>query len=226
MKLLIGIPSPRDLLEFEQAIALIPHDKIWEKYKTYAQGPYQHMRAFFLDHKEYTHFAICPDDLIVTPEEVDRLWQQMVTKDLPVLMGICNVERQDHGNPNGELAMTHNMPDGNRSFRTYEFYRKSELAGLPDPIVQVPWCGTPFAIFRRDVAEKLTLSGDMRWNPGTSCSYSFDVDIAHDLHNLGIPLLVDTSCYFYHLRTRDHMMLGIKEPAVWYDHDGIRQTIV
>jgi len=159
MKLLIFCPSPRDIPEFTDAINSITHDKLIVKYLSYHDEPYPQARKFFLKHKQYTHFAICPDDLIVSEEGVNQLVNDAETRDF--IAGTCNVDMTDMD----MLAMTYNLPSKERKGRRFVWYRKEDLQ-FREPIINVGWCGTPFAIFPRRVIEKLQFLGDQRWNDG------------------------------------------------------------
>lgn len=186
------------------------------KYTEYRDKPYDKFRDFFLEHPEYTHLAICPDDLIVTKQGVDLLLNDIREYGMPVIMGICNVEPEEYLKPEGNLAMTHNLPTGYRPTCRYEFYKYKEIQNLANPIIEVPWCGTPFAIFRRDIVEKMPFLGDGRWNNG-GVSYAYDVGIAHDLKEMVIPILVDTRAHFFHNRTRETMGINIHKPHCYFE---------
>lgn len=223
MKLLIGIPSPRAIPEFLDAIAKIPHDKYWIKNTPYADDPYGKIRAFFMEHSEYSHLAICPDDLIVNPEGVEQLWKD--AKKFPVIMGMCNVSISHYFETPDKckLALTKNLPDGDRKTRKYYFYTLEEVRAMKQDIIEVPWCGTPFAIFSREIVEKVEFKGDSRWN--NAVAFAYDVGIAHDLKALGIPVRVDTRAYFFHnrLNSSKDLNVGKEEPYWIYDHGGKRE---
>ena len=211
MKLLIFIPSPRDIPEFITAITKIPHDKLAVKYVHYADEPYPQARQFFLDHKEYSHFAICPDDLIVNKKGVDQLWKDAKTG-LDFIAGMCNVDLKDMN----RLAMTYNLPSQYRAEREFAWYRKDDLKYKNHDIINVGWCGTPFAIMPRKVIEQFEFTGDIIWNPKGDKTESFDIQIAHDLYDLGIDEMVDTRVFFKHMRYAGEIEVGYKEPYMLY----------
>lgn len=66
-------------------------------------------------------------------------------------------------------------------------------------IQQVPHCGTPFAILARSVVEEVSFDNDKDWN-NDRVGFSEDVVLSHELFNLNIPLYVDTSVIFEHLK--------------------------
>lgn len=211
-KLLIFIPSPRDLLQFHEAIAKIPHDKIWYKYMPYELQPYQQAREYFLQHPEYTHLAICPDDLEVTPKGVERLWEDSKTYD--VIGGMCNVEMSDLKSRDPNYALTHNLPTLAREGRVYHWYHKSDTP--KNTILQVPWQGTAFLIMARHVVEQIPFNGDSEANNAT-VSFSYDVGIAHGLANHSVPSFVDTAVFFKHYRLPFGKILNRHDPQIWLD---------
>lgn len=209
-KLLIFIPSPRNDPEFAERVAKLPHDKFWIKYHSYDLKPYQKARDFFLKHKQYSHFAICPDDLMVTEDGVVKLWK--LAQKLDVIMGTCNVDMTDMD----RLAMTSNLPDGRRESRAYDYIDRNEVNGK---VIQVPWCGTPFAIFKRKIFKHVFFQGDRKWNPGRT-AFSYDVSIAHDLKAVKIAINVDTSVFFKHKRHEFPILCGKEDPTWWWDRVG------
>ena len=215
MKLIIGIPSPREIPQFTEAIAKIPYDKVWIKNAGMELEPYKRMRDFFLSHKEYTHLAICSDDLIVHPEGVEKIIRD--SKLYPVVMGICNVDIRDH--PDGWMAASKNLPSGYEPERYYEFYKRKAMHG----IMRVGWAGFAFAIFSRHIVERIPFDDDGRWNNGRHAGAN-DIAMCHDLNRLDIPIMVDTSVYFYHHRIRKELF-SKEPPAIWHEHDGIKDIV-
>lgn len=210
-KPLIFIPSPRDLPLFHKAINRIHCDKYWVKYTPYKLQPYRQAHQFFLEHSEYTHFVICPDDLYVTPEGVDRLFE--LSRKYPVIMGICNMNNSDY--PDGYVAMTKNLPVIDKKTRVYQCYKRHELTGK---IMTVPWCGTPFAVCDRKTTEKLDFTLPEEFVAG-----GYDVLLANQLHDLNIPLRVDSGVFFRHDRVlKDHETFAVgKKLEHWiWEHDG------
>lgn len=219
MNLLIFCPSPRDIPEFIEAIKKINHDKFIIKYLGYEDNPYPQARKFFLKHTEYTHFAICPDDLIVTPEGVEQLVKDAENMDF--IAGMCNVDLTDLD----MLAMTYNLPSRKRIGRTFVWYRKDDLKYKEQKIIPVGWCGTPFAIFSRKIMEQLEFLGDARWNEGASRTESFDIGIATDLKEMGISEMVDTRVFFRHMRYGGAIQVDYKKPYIIWVHDGKKEIL-
>lgn len=210
-KLLLYIPSPRDTKQFYEAIKKIPYDKIWMKYMPYKLDPYGQAKKFFLKNKQYTHFAICPDDLEVTPEGVERLWED--SNKYQIISGLCNVNMVDMDDENGFVAITKNLPSGSLTVASYDMYRKKEVP--KDTFLKVQWAGTAFMIIPREILKQLS------FKPYTyeknKLYGSYDVQIAHDLIKLGIDQYVDTNVYFRHFRLSLAKYLNQHQPAIWYD---------
>lgn len=106
MRVLIGIPSPRDIPEFIEATVKIDDDKLWVKYYD-EYTAYKYIRQFFLKHKEYTHLCLLPDDLIVRVEQYEKLKEQVHLCSYPVFSGVFN---SDYLNQD---FLTHYPVDGN-----------------------------------------------------------------------------------------------------------------
>jgi hypothetical protein len=110
-----------------------------------------------------------------------------------VLMGNCQVTY-------GSLifAITHNLPSLKREGRIYHWWTLKDVEARPG-IQQVKHCGTPFAILRRDVVRLVSFDNDKKWNNDT-VGFSEDVVLSNELNALGIPIWVDTSVIFAHLK--------------------------
>lgn len=210
-KLLIFSPSPRDIPEFIAALKQINHDKLIVKYVHYADDPYNQALEFFLDHKEYSHFAICPDDLIVTRPGVEQLWKD-AQEGHDYISAMCN---RDMDNMD-LLAMTFNIPAGNRVDREYQWYYTKDINPEKYPIIRVGWSGTPFCIMPRKVMEKISFPGDIEWNPGVESTESYDIQLGVNFHDMGLAEMVDTRVFFKHLRYGGEIQVGYKEPYMLF----------
>ena len=74
IKPLIFIPSARDLPEFEEYTKKLNYDKLWIKYHPQEEA-YVVGRNWFLEHSEYTHLIILPDDLLLEQSQLETLLQ-------------------------------------------------------------------------------------------------------------------------------------------------------
>jgi hypothetical protein len=201
LKMLVCIPSPRDIEQFFDSVksSLTAYDKVWIKYYQQKDRPYSVLRRSFLRHANragYTHLAILPDDLVIHREGVDKLVGNVVSNPniYNVMMGSCNVEL---GSP--FVAITKNLPSMIRSQRVYQWYTAEEVKGKG--IMKVKHCGTPFAIISRYAFDRISLDNDRRWNNNNdSVGYSEDIVLSHDLAKRKIPIYVDCSVQFLHLK--------------------------
>lgn len=85
-------PSPRKIKLFEEALKQLNdhYDIIRIKNDFDELHAYNRGRDFFLEHKEYTHMAILPDDLLVYPDDVKILEEDVNQFDFDITAGICN----------------------------------------------------------------------------------------------------------------------------------------
>jgi hypothetical protein len=195
---LVALPSPRDIPEVKEAVDLCLSglDRVWFKYWPQSTEPYKHIRDYFLKRTQYTHLIILPDDLVVNVVGVTKLLltAYAAPTQYTVLMGNCSVTY-------GSLvfAITHNLPSLERYGRTYHWWTLRDLEACPTNIMKVQHCGTPFAILAREVVEQVSFKNDKEWNNDT-VGFSEEVVLSHELHDLGIPIYVDTSVIFTHLK--------------------------
>lgn len=213
MKLLIGIPSPRDIPQFLEATTKLNYDKFWARY-FHEYEAFRLIHDFFLEHKEYSHLAILCDDLIVTQRDADTLFQEAIANDYPVLGGLCPVNRDECFDGMVNISLTHTTnPD--RKQRRYEFMtiKQWEEYPRPKPTVQTKWQGFPFSIIQRDIIERFEFKTDGFYNnkPGRGCCT--DNVFNWELAKAGIPMYSNLNVYMHHMPDRfQHFGVGIKEP--------------
>lgn len=200
LKMLVGILNPRYIEQFMESvrISLTAYDKIWIRNYQQKDNPYSVLRRAFLRHSNksgYTHLAILPDDLVITRGGVDKLVDNVLAnpEEYHVMMGCCNVELGSR-----YVAITKNLPSQIRSQRIYQWYTAEAVKGRG--IIKVKHCGTPFAILSRYAFDRVSLDNDRRMNNNDSVGYSEDVVLSHDLAKRKIPIYVDTSVNFLHLK--------------------------
>lgn len=220
-KLLIAVLSPRDMPNFTLAINKINHDKIWVKYTGYNKDPYGQWLQFFHDNPEYTHVAICPDDLIIHPFGVSQLWETAKTG--KVVSAVCNVDKKTFDCPyrtSWDIAASKNLPTLKLP-RDYDWWTWGELqrAAGDNDLYQVKHTGAAFLILPRDIVEKLHFKGDLGYVE-TNKPSAYDVGISNDLNNLGIPQYLHVKVFFAHFRYGSEIMNNKKEPCLWIDKIG------
>lgn len=207
---LICSPSPRDIPAFREGQNTIPCDKLLVKYH-HAKRAYKIMRSYFLDHKEYTHMILHPDDLIVNQSHYNTLKQNVEEYDYQVISGVCNISVKN----NKRLAIDiTNLPKTNRRVRKYDFASTNvNLTG----IIKVVWAGFPFMWIRRDVIEKIELVDDSQWNQqDPNKGWSFDVVFCYYCDVLDIPIYANLDVKMEHLKDKGHLIKtgGIKPKVV------------
>lgn len=172
VNLLIINPSPRKIKPFEVKLQILNRkfDILREKYNFDEVDAYNKCRDYFLQHPEYTHLAIIPDDLLVDIKHVDTLLKDIDKKDYPVISGFCNfmcttkkfldvIACIPYKNLNALRDMTRT---GRYDFRNHIMHRedlnKMKEENKNDRVIQVIWSAFPLTIIRRDVVEKIPFS--------------------------------------------------------------------
>lgn len=192
INILLGIPSPRDNDAVISQWTLLPCDKLIVKYY-HEWTAYQHMRTEFLKRKEYTHLVIASDDLIVKPENVSKLLDELGKKDYPIFGGVCTINgsRLDILN----IIGIENMPTLER--RHYDWFKKENVKG----IMQVGFAGFPLMAIRRDIVERFDFDSQSRLS-GCDPNDIGNIDLIFCLRckENNIPIYVDTDNYMIHIR--------------------------
>ena len=217
---LITSPSPRDILEFKQGQDTIPCDKLLVKYH-HSKRAYKIMRSYFLEHGEYTHLILHPDDLIVNESHYNALKKTIEEHDYPVLSGVCIVSI----NVPQLLAVTESkLPTPYRRTRKYDFVN---TRSSPRGIVKVLWSGFPFMWIRRDIVEKIEFEDDTRWNlQDPNKGWSFDVTFCYNCDKLEIPIYTDFDVMMKHLKDAGNMIkTGQTKPKVLLVKDNEEKDI-
>lgn len=233
IKPLIGSPSPRDIPEVKQNQDTIECDKLLVKYY-HAKRAYKIIRSYFLDHEEYTHLILHPDDLIVNNEHFNILKSDIERHDYQVLSGTCNVSTIGQEEESLAITLQPNFPHPQRDMRKYGFVTRIALRPEHDKnIWQVAWAGFPFMWIRRDILEKIELVDDSEYNlQDPDRGWAFDVMFCYNCKELGIPIYVDFNlkARMRHLKGNYRMgnreiQTGIKKPKVIFINGKEEQDI-
>lgn len=224
MKPLIFIPSPRDIPQFAESVkAITEYDRLWVKYLP-EQEAYRKARTFFLNH-DYTHLVILPDDLIVTPEDIEVLCEDTRFNNYPIISGITNID--DGETFRGKYCVAEHLPtfNGDMTLGSYKWYTEEERQGrlaMLHVVIQVKHIGFPLTFIRRDIIEDVIF----RVHPTFSCCV--DVQFCIDCDRLNIPIFVDLLVVGKHLkregRTYDNWGLASKNPIAKLDKAGEEST--
>lgn len=198
-KLLIAIPSPRDIPEVQDNWTTYNHDVIVYKYG-FQKEAYQYLRKYFLDHNEYTHFCIMPDDLVVSSEQLDRIWHKVDTKHFKVLSGLCPVD-EDETRPAGiPMALQKTVQDTDGT-SPREWIFKHEI-DFTQEYLSVEHVGFSCTIIDRDVLSHVCWRGATKLN--IDLEGNFDWEFSKDIKRLGLHHTVLTSVVMQHLRNRQN----------------------
>jgi len=199
MNPLLFMPSPRDIPEVKKTWHIIPYDKFIVKYTPEVEA-YQIGRNFFLEHEEYTHFIICPDDLEISTQGVEQLMDDADEFDFPVISGIGNI---DESQPD-LLAICRKPCQYNLgpSVGYGEYIKRDELP--KDDIFEVGHLGFGCQIIDRDTIEKTTFQ---QWEDKGYLDWQFSIEC----NKLGIQLLVDKRVSGYHRRFQQRLKKEFKD---------------
>jgi len=155
VNLLLGRGSPRSNIEIVEIWnRKLSCDRIIPRF-TSEHKAYREMREYFLTHEQYTHLVLATDDIVVHPEHIDQLIEDLEVEDYPVISGIMNVEQTDVTYVN--ISMT--LPIKDRKHRQYKWLTRDDLKNKPD-IFKVAFAGFPLMAIRRDVVSKIIFDAD------------------------------------------------------------------
>jgi len=188
------MPSPRNISDVKKWWPKLPYDKFIVEKKLQLPA-YTDAKNYFLDHEEYTHLVVCPDDLEVTPTNLEILLNDVKCSGYRTIAGICNIDESQPDTyaiqPLGtDLTSDHPQVDKG------SWYMKNEKPILPDvKILQVGHCGFSCQFIERELLEKVKWRGAS--NGGNA---NFDWQFSKDCHELNIPIFVDTTVKLWHRR--------------------------
>ena len=169
--------------------------KDFNEWMAYAIG-----KAFFLMREEYTHLVIWPDDLVYDDIGFRQLLLDVEEYELSNLAGTASLN--EDMTPNISCTKQKGADLFAQSHGSwYQFEktdkdRKNTLV-LPDEIFEVGFTGFCCQILERDLVRKLSFIGACNENKGC-----MDSRMSMDMKELGIPLLVQPTIRFTHLRNR------------------------
>lgn len=203
---LLCSPSPRDIKEVYDELKDTGYDRLYAKYYP-EKTAYNLMRDYFLDHQEYTHLVICPDDLVIKKEHTDKLIADLEINDFPVLSGVCNV---DSGSNKDFLNITYNLPHPKRTvpekniigWRHYHWVHKDTK--FPRDILPFYFSGFAAMFLRRDVVARYKFTDDAAQNGTPSLiTGAIDVMFSNVCALEKIPQMVDTTVRMEHLKGKE-----------------------
>ena len=222
MRLLLAMPSPRDLDDVICAWEKLEDDQLHVKY--YKEwSAYQRIRNFFLEHKEYTHLAICPDDLVIKKQDLDILKEDLQKFDYPVISGMCNVNMDK---PDLMNIMIGSIPAKFAKDRTPFSWEKYK--NFKEDLTKVLFSGFPLMIIRRDVVEKIDFDSESKLEGiDPDMVVNLDIHFCHRCLENNIPIWVDRRARMIHLRNLTDLKVGRDgfPPQIWFKGGGVLQLL-
>ncbi len=205
---LVVIFQPREIKQCLEAASTLPCDRLYMRFIPQEEA-YFRSREFFLDHKEYTHFVILPDDLVATREAFDYLKQDAEKFD--IVAGWCNNTSggSKYDYLDTDISINHvslKEPHTN----TYEdmiFASIYTLERTYPHILQARFSGFALQFIARQIIAYIPFRADF------GCCV--DTCFAIDLLARNIPQYVDTRCRMLHIRTKpDILQVGKREGSM------------
>ena len=208
-----------DYPEILKELEKIPCDKLILKYMPYP-NPHNIARDFFLEHEEYTHLIIHPQDLIVTKRHYENIVADLQKFDYPVLAGVCNVD-------NNKLKHHWNfcvkLPAWHIHDRYYNWCPMGEGLG----ILKVKFQGFAFCFIKRNVIERKTIEGDFIFRGAihTEGKPAPDLTFCTNCDNYNIPLYVDSRIRMSHLAKHMGLLVNKRNAEIVYIKDNQKRNI-
>lgn len=217
INILYGIPSPFDFPVVERFQPFINCDKIIPKYFEEVDA-YEIIRWFFRTHGEYSHLAFGCSDIIVKPEHLKQLEDDLRENDYPVLTGIMNIALEAINVYN---VTSNPIEPSNPAFMWY-----TDKETLGEPIKQVQFSGFPLMCLRRDIVERFDFEGLHDYlarhgndNPAL-VNGSLDTVLCWKFYQEKIPIMADMRIKMLHLKQlinkSEKPLTGTKPPRVLF----------
>jgi hypothetical protein len=213
IKPLICLPSPRDIRDVKVAMSHILADQLWVKYMPEAQA-YATMRSYFLDHSEYTHLVICPDDLVVSVKVHLMLMADLLgDRTIKVLSGVCNINEEPVYQGKLNIVTSHRI-NPIRADRTYDYVHETDCTPAA-PVIPVLFAGFGYMWIAREIVERIPFRDDTEPNKCRGAGGAVDVMFCNDCYDSGITVWADTFARSSHISGANRTLkVGVEPPAV------------
>lgn len=222
MKLLLAMPSPRDLDDVINTWKQLDEDQLHVKYFR-EWSAYQQIRNFFLKNTKYTHLAICPDDLIIQKQDLEILKQDLEKFDYPVLSGMSNVNMDKPDLMNIMIGMIPAKKAQDRTPFAWEKYKN-----FKQDLTKVLFSGFPLMIIRRDIVEKFDFDSESKLDGfDPDMVGNLDIHFCHRCNENNIPIWVDRRARMIHLRNLTDLKVGRDgfPPQIWFKSGDMLQLL-
>jgi len=198
-----------DYEEINRKLELIPCSKFITNYLPYP-FPHDLARDFFLEHTEFSHLIVMPQDLEPpTPEEFKQLMQIVHLGDYDVLSCVCNVERPGHKDFY-KWAICKELPSLDKTKRKYNWFPSTdEKLG----VVKVEFQGMVFAVIARRIIERKMIDGEYVFKgtmhrDNNQFSAAPDLTFCHACKKLGIDIHANTDIRLKHYANHKPTKVG------------------
>ena len=173
---------------------------------------YKWARDYFLNHKEYDYLIIATDDIIVKPEHIIQLKNDIKEFKFAVISGMMNVDEKDY--PDGNLNICSVLALKDKKLRHYDWL---DLTRLPkDDIFLVKFAGFGLTAIRRDIVEMFPFATDSIFKgKGMQFGASLDFVFCWYCHEYNVPIYVDKRVFMHHLRTHGKHQAGERKKEIW-----------
>lgn len=201
MNPLLFCPSPRNIPEVIESWKNIPYDKFIVKNKLERRA-YREGREYFLDHPEYTHIVICPDDMIVDYDSFVKMEKIIKQKNLDNLAGLSNIDET-------QVNLFSCKPLGTDPTQTGcgTYFSKDSLP--KDEVFEVGFTGFACQWIERKLVERLSFDGACNNNEGC-----MDLKFTYEMQTLKRKQYVCNGTFFYHMRMAQyHEVMAWKNRA-------------
>ena len=194
-KVLLAIPSIRDIHEVQVWWHQIKHDKYIVKGKHH-RNAYLDIKDYFTRHTEYDTLIISSDDLEITPTAVEMLLDDIRDNSLLTVSGYCNIDETQPDTyavqPLHSQDFTRNGPDTTRG----AWYSKAKKPVFPTDqrLLEVGFEGFCCQVITRKLFDMIDLTGP------EPIKGNFDWNFCRQCHDLKVPIIVDTEVKMYHRR--------------------------
>lgn len=208
IKPLLFYMNTSDYPEILKDLKGIPCDQYHVNYMPYPH-PHNMARDCFLNHDEYTHLIVVPQDLHAKKEHYEKLIKTVQETGYDVVSAVCNVERKGHRNFN-KWNICKQIPSLDRNNRYYNWMPAcDEKLGL----VQVEFQGLAMACISRAIMQRTTIEGEPLFkgtvHVGTNQFLAApDLTFSHCCKNAGIPMYADTDIRIEHYANHKPTLVG------------------
>jgi hypothetical protein len=214
IKILVGVPSPREIPEALDAIFRLPADIFLAKYYPEPEA-YEAIRDFFIQsRKDYDYLCIIPDDLVVHQEGFQILVEDLNKYKPQILSGVCNLDADT-------MKEFYAVRIDRKDPFLYKAHKKQHFPNTRYQLVFT--AGFACMFVSKQVVEKVPFR---QFSP--TFESAIDQAFAEDCLAKRIPTLVDWAAEFEHLEYRlghgqlENFYKGHREPYQLFIENGIK----